>query len=135
MALRDLLIDCASFSCCPVASLLPTLSLPAKSTNVSFPFVSSPVRRLVVVTTSDMSRCERDDSAFMRVDEVARCFRPESSSMISSAREWAVHCRAPSTCTRPVGLCSASTILSFDVSPSFGPFCRAGSFAALPVVK
>jgi len=66
-ALRDLLIAVASFSRSPCAPDLSTLSDPAKSTRVSLPTCSEPVRRFVVRITSETTRCDRDDSEFILV--------------------------------------------------------------------
>ena len=82
---RDLLMDCASFSCSPTTPDLPTRSEPARSTRCNLPLSSEPSREERHETYSVRTRCERDELAFIRVPWVCRRAEPDTSNASTSA--------------------------------------------------
>ena len=108
IAESDLLMDMASFSSSPATPDFSTRSDPARSTSVSLPRTTRPLRRLLLLSTSDTNRCDRDDAAFRPVSATARCSRPASSAAISSFSVRAVFRTPPSTVARPSDVCCAS---------------------------
>mmetsp|Transcript_23611 Transcript_23611/g.80666 ORF Transcript_23611/g.80666 Transcript_23611/m.80666 type:complete len:202 (-) Transcript_23611:609-1214(-) len=117
----DLLMDVASLSWSPTTPDFSTRSLPAKSTKVSLPFTTWPVRRFVVRRTSEMTRCDRDDSAFMAVAVVCRLARPDSRAATRASKESTRSTTAPPTATRPVPDVGASlTVRGAALAPPRG---------------
>ena len=66
---RDLLIFLASSRVCPVAPVLPTFSLPARSTRKSCPLRTEPVVRFFWLMVRTKMEWERDDSAFISAEQ------------------------------------------------------------------
>mmetsp|Transcript_17075 Transcript_17075/g.59890 ORF Transcript_17075/g.59890 Transcript_17075/m.59890 type:complete len:230 (-) Transcript_17075:981-1670(-) len=78
---RDLLMACASFSRSALAPVLPTRSLPARSTRLSLPVVIFLVCLLYTSMSTEKMRCEREDSAFILVAPTCRAPLPASKSV------------------------------------------------------
>lgn len=65
----DLLISLASSRRSPVAPVLDVISLPARSTRKSLPTLAVRSERLFWTTVAMRQAWEREDSAFMRVED------------------------------------------------------------------
>ena len=81
----DLLIEFASFSCCWLAPVFAARSDPAKSMSENLPRFTAPVVLFVTSSRSERTKCDRDDSAFILVEDVFRFVAPRSKISVSSS--------------------------------------------------
>lgn len=112
----------SAHACKPAALLLATLSLPARSTNVSVEYFTPgalrPAACLVHSNCSWNSVCARDDCSFMRVAATERC--ASASRSCSTMRCMSVTCRRTigSTATLPrfASSCNHGNSHSFEIA-------------------